>query len=96
MRDAGRAWNPRLADSADGNIDTVGIESMCPHFLGGVPHALLQTGTPNDVDKFCRELIETVGKDGGFMLSTSTGITNEAKPENVKAMVEAAKKYGKY
>jgi len=64
--------------------------------MGGVPHSLLQTGTPNDVDKFCRELIETVGEDGGFMLSTGTGITNEAKPENVKAMVEAVKKYGNY
>jgi hypothetical protein len=64
--------------------------------MGGVPHSLLQTGTPNDVDKFCKELIEAVGKDGGFILSPSTGITNEAKPENVKAMVEAAKKYGRY
>jgi uroporphyrinogen-III decarboxylase len=64
--------------------------------MGGVPHSLLQMGTPNDVDKFCRELIETVGKDGGFMLSPSTGITNEAKPENVRAMVEAVKKYGNY
>jgi hypothetical protein len=64
--------------------------------MGGVPHSLLQMGTPNDVDKFCRELIETIGKDGGFMLSPSTGITNEAKPENVRAMVEAVKKYGNY
>ena len=64
--------------------------------MGGVPHSLLQMGTPNDVDKFCRELIETIGKDGGFMLSPSTGITNEAKPENVKAMVDAVKKYGNY
>jgi len=64
--------------------------------MGGVPHSLLQTGTPNDVDKFCKELIETVGKGGGFILSPNTGVTNEAKPENVKAMVEAAKKYGRY
>ena len=64
--------------------------------MGGVPHSLLQTGTPNDVDKFCKELIETAGKDGGFILSPSTGITNEAKLENVKAMVEAVKKYGNY
>ncbi|MBN2239786.1 MAG: hypothetical protein JW712_08425 [Dehalococcoidales bacterium] len=64
--------------------------------MGGVPHSLLQTGTPNDVDKFCKELIETAGKDGGFVLSPSTGVTNEAKPENVKAMVESVKKYGRY
>ena len=64
--------------------------------MGGVPHSLLQTGTTNDVDKFCKELIETVGKGGGFCLSTSTGITNDAKPENVRAMAEAVKKYGSY
>jgi hypothetical protein len=64
--------------------------------MGGVPHSILQTGTPNDVDKFCKELIETVGKGGGFILSPNTGITNEAKPENVRAMVESVKKYGRY
>lgn len=64
--------------------------------MGGVPHSLLQTGTPNDVDKYCKELIETCGKDGGFILCPSTGVTNEAKPENVKAVVEAANKYGRY
>ncbi len=64
--------------------------------LGGVPHSLLQTASPNEVDEYCKGLIETVGKGGGFILSASTGLTNEAKPENVRAMVEAAKKYGRY
>jgi len=41
MRDVGRAWNPGLADSADGNRDAVCAESIFTHFLRGVPHARL-------------------------------------------------------
>lgn len=64
--------------------------------MGGVPHALLQTASPPEVEEFCQNLIKTVGKDGGFILSTHTGITGEAKPANVKAMVNSVKKYGWY
>jgi uroporphyrinogen-III decarboxylase len=64
--------------------------------MGGVPHSLLQVASPSEVEEFCKKLILTCGKNGGFILSTSTGITNEAKPENVKAMIEAVKKYGVY
>jgi uroporphyrinogen-III decarboxylase len=64
--------------------------------MGGVPHSMLQTATPTEVENHCRNLIETVGRDGGFILSTNTGITNDAKPENVRAMVDSVKKYGSY
>jgi uroporphyrinogen-III decarboxylase len=64
--------------------------------MGGVPHSMLQAASPQEVEEHCKKLIETVGKDGGFILSTNTGITNDAKPENVKAMIDAAKKYGVY
>jgi uroporphyrinogen-III decarboxylase len=55
--------------------------------MGGVPHTMLQASTPNEIDAYCKDLIETVGKGGGFILSSSTGVTNEAKPENVAAMI---------
>ncbi len=64
--------------------------------MGGVPHSLLQTASPQEVERHCKNLIETVGKGGGFILSTNTGITNDAKPENVRAMIDSAKKYGVY
>jgi uroporphyrinogen-III decarboxylase len=63
---------------------------------GGIPHSMLQTASPSEVEEHVRRLIETVGKDGGFILAASTGITHEAKPENVRAMVDAARKYGVY
>ena len=59
---------------------------------GGVPPALLTAGSPQDVDEYCRKLIKVVGKGGGFILGCGSSI-DCAKPENVKAMVQAAKKY---
>jgi uroporphyrinogen-III decarboxylase len=50
-------------------------------------------GTPDDVDAYCRKLIEKVGKGGGFILDGAIGIPDEAKPENVMAMFESVKKY---
>jgi len=63
---------------------------------GNVPASLLNTGTPDDVTAYCRKLFATVGKGGGFILSGATGIPDEAKPTNVLAMYDAARKYGQY
>jgi uroporphyrinogen-III decarboxylase len=64
--------------------------------MGGIPHGLLQVGSPSEVEDYCKNLIKTCGKDGGLIISTSTGITHEARPENVKAMIDTVKKYGRY
>jgi uroporphyrinogen-III decarboxylase len=63
--------------------------------LGNVPSAMLSLGTPNDVKDYVKNLIETAGKDGGLIISNGA-FFDEAKPENVKAMVEAAKEFGVY
>jgi hypothetical protein len=63
---------------------------------GGVPGTLLITGTPQEVRELCRKLIKEVGKGGGFMLDASSGIPEEAKPENVRAMFRAARDFGRY
>lgn len=62
---------------------------------GNVPLSLLVAGTPDDVTTYCRKLIDIAGKDGGFILDGST-VIDDAKPENVKAMFDAAKTYGLY
>ena len=64
--------------------------------MGGVPHTLMQIASPSEVEDFVKNLIQTCGKNGGLIISTSTGLTHEAKPENVRAMIEATKKYGRY
>ena len=60
---------------------------------GNVPSSLLQVGTPEQVKEYCKELIEAVGKNGGFILSPRSSI-DEARPENLKAMIESATLYG--
>lgn len=60
---------------------------------GNVPISLLSVGTPEDVRAYCRDLIDAVGRDGGFILGPS-GQTEDVKIENVKAMVDTAKEYG--
>jgi uroporphyrinogen-III decarboxylase len=61
---------------------------------GNVPPSLLNTGTPDDVDEYCKKLIQMVGRGGGFILDGAIGIPDEALLENVVAMAESVKKYG--
>ena len=64
---------------------------------GNVPASLLVAGSPQDVEDYCRKLIKVCGKDGGFILSASTiNPPDSARPANVKAMIDSAKKYGRY
>ena len=62
---------------------------------GGVPNSLLCTSTPNEVKDHCKKLIDIVGKGGGFIMDAGA-IIDEAKPENIKAMVDFTKEYGVY
>ena len=64
---------------------------MC--LYGDVGPDLLALGTPDEVDEYCRKKIEEVGKDG-FILANEDIMPINAKYENVKALVEAGKKYG--
>jgi len=41
------------------------------------------------------KLIDTIGKDGGYILTAGSSI-NKAKPENIKTMVDFTKEYGVY
>lgn len=62
---------------------------------GNVPASLLTAGTADDVDAYCKKLLATVGKGGGFILDGGSGIPDEAKPENVLAMANSVKKYAR-
>jgi Uroporphyrinogen decarboxylase (URO-D) len=60
---------------------------------GNVPGALLITGSTQDVDDYVKTLISDVAGDGGYLLAPGV-VTDEAKPECLRAMIEAGKKYG--
>jgi hypothetical protein len=63
--------------------------------IGNVPSSTLKLGTPDEVKDYCKKLIDTVGKGGGFIMGNGA-FFDEAKPENVKAMVDLTKEYGIY
>jgi hypothetical protein len=62
---------------------------------GNVPSSLLQTSDTEGVIKYCKWLIDVVGKDGGYVMGTGS-VVDEVKPENLKAMVDFTREYGKY
>jgi hypothetical protein len=62
---------------------------------GNVPSSLLQTGTVDDVKACVKKLIDVVGKDGGYIVSTNSSI-DHVKPENLKALIDFTKEYGWY
>ena len=63
--------------------------------IGNVPSSMLGLATPDEVKAYCKKLIDTAGKGGGFIMGNGA-FFDEAKPENVKAMVDFTKEYGVY
>ena len=63
--------------------------------LGNVPSSMLGLATPDEVKDYCKKLIDTVGKDGGYIMCNGA-FFDDAKGENVKAMVDVTKEYGVY
>jgi hypothetical protein len=63
--------------------------------IGNLPSSLLMTGTPKQVKEQCRKLIEVCGRGGGYILAAGANI-DAGDPENIRAMMAAAKEYGVY
>jgi hypothetical protein len=62
---------------------------------GNVPISILHAGTPDDVRACCKRLIDKAGKGGGFIMDASTNL-DDVRPENLRAMFEFTKEYGRY
>ncbi|MEE8419316.1 MAG: uroporphyrinogen decarboxylase family protein [Dehalococcoidales bacterium] len=60
--------------------------------MGNVPPSLMDTGSPEDVDEYCKKLIKVCGKGGGFILANGSDM-HRAKPANVRAMIDSVEKY---
>jgi uroporphyrinogen-III decarboxylase len=67
---------------------------MC--IIGGMPNSLLNGGSPEEVRELTKRLCERVGKNGGFIMSTSVGEMSGSKLENVRAWVDATREFGRY
>jgi uroporphyrinogen-III decarboxylase len=68
-------------------------DTVC--FRGNVPGSLLYAGNPQQVKNYVKELIDVVGKGGGLMVDCGIWF-DEAKHENVKAMIDFTKEYEVY
>ncbi|RME84231.1 MAG: hypothetical protein D6775_06100 [Caldilineae bacterium] len=65
-------------------------------FLGPINTTLMAEGTPEQVEEACREAIEIMAPDSGFILGPGCALGPETPPENIQALVESARKYGVY
>jgi hypothetical protein len=68
-------------------------DTLC--LFGNVSSSMLKLGTPDEVKAYCKKLIDTAGKGGGFIMGNGA-FFDHAKPENIQAMIEFCKEYGIY
>ena len=62
---------------------------------GGFPVYLLDFGTKEQVVDEAKRFIDACAPGGGFIFETSCGL-DYARPENVEALVDTVRTYGKY
>jgi uroporphyrinogen-III decarboxylase len=62
---------------------------------GNVPLSLLYAGTAEETAAYARNLIDTAGEGGGFILDVGA-VADMGKDENLHAMIDTAKEYGRY
>lgn len=68
-------------------------DKLC--IAGGMPVSLLESGSVEEVRALTKQLIETAGKGGGYIMTANT-VLDEANPLLVKAWMDATKEYGQY
>ena len=62
---------------------------------GNIDVATLHNGTTQETEKEVKQLIHKVGYEGSLILGSGNSITDFCKVENVLAMANAVKKYGR-
>ena len=62
---------------------------------GNVPVSVLSIGEPAEVKEHCRRLIDACAEGGGYILAGSASI-EKGNPDNLRAMMAAAREYGTY
>jgi len=63
---------------------------------GNVPNTMLAFGKPEEVRDYVKRLIDEYAGDGGFIIDAAAVIQADAREENIRALVEAAREYGTY
>jgi hypothetical protein len=68
-------------------------DTMC--IAGNMPLTLLRAGTPEEIKDYAKRLIDVVGKDGGFIMSSNT-VLDDADPARVRIWMDFTRQYGVY
>jgi MtaA/CmuA family methyltransferase len=64
--------------------------------LGNIDTSLLISGTTAEVEDACRQALEIMLPDSGFILGPGCAMSTETPADNIHALVESARKYGVY
>jgi uroporphyrinogen decarboxylase len=81
-------------------MDSAGLKAKHGNhmsFWGGIDtQGVLPFGTPDEVRAEVKRRIEDLAQGGGLVLGTVHNIQPEVPPQNIVAMFEAAREYGRY
>ncbi len=102
-------WNPHLdafAELPDASIvyhidqaDIFEAHRKIGHkfcLSGGIPNVTLAFGTPDEVRARCKEVIDGVAGDGGYIMDASAIMQNDSEVDNVRAMTDFTREHGVY
>jgi uroporphyrinogen-III decarboxylase len=68
-------------------------DSLC--IFGNVPSSMLELGSVAEVTDYVKKMIDEVAPGGGFVMANGSFFDN-ARPENLTAIIETTREYGKY
>jgi len=69
-------------------------EKFC--LSGGIPNVLLSHGEIPEIRDFCKKIIDSVARDGGYIMDASAIMQNDTKVENLKALTDFTREFGVY
>ncbi len=90
-----KGWVSWMFDQTDMANAKKMIGDRCA-ISGNVPASLMVAGTPGEVEDCCCQLIESCAPGGGYTLAGGCSATETKNPENFRAFMRAARKYGTY
>lgn len=89
--------NPVQTTAVGMQPDALAQKKPALAFLGGVDlQHVLPYGSREEVELFVKDLILKLGVGGGYILAPCHTVPADVKPENLIAMLEAARKWGTY
>ncbi len=96
-------WKPMLESEFDiWSLDAVDLgeaKKAAGHrvaLVGNVVPANLLKNSPEEIDAEARGICEKMGDKAGFILGSGCEVPINTPPENVDALINAARKYGRY